>query len=70
MAEPLHSRNLVPFKKRRDVYDIPRVARGEDQRLIDRVDYDLSPEEQSFVRHYLGYADTLLNIVPEHYARP
>jgi hypothetical protein len=69
-ADPLHSWNLVPFKKRREVYDIPGVARGEDQRFIDHVDDDLSPEEQSFIRHYLGYADTLLNSVPEDYAPP
>jgi hypothetical protein len=67
IADPLHSWNLVPFKKRRDVYDIPGVARGEDQRLLDQVDPDLSPEEQSFIRHYLGYADTLLRSVPADY---
>jgi hypothetical protein len=71
IADPLHSWNLVPFKKRRDVYDIPCVARGEDQRLIDQVDPDLSPEEQSFIRHYLGYADTLLRSAPvEVFAQP
>jgi hypothetical protein len=61
MANPLHSRNLVPFKKRLDAYDIPGLARGNDEISLDQVDHDLSPEEQSFIRHYLGYADTLLN---------
>jgi hypothetical protein len=71
IADPLHSWNLVPFKKRRDAYDIPGMARGEDQRLIDQVDPDLSPEEQSFIRHYLGYADTLLRSAPaEDFAQP
>lgn len=37
---------------------------------MDRVDADLSPEEQSYVRHYLGYADALIrgaeeNALPE-----
>ena len=27
---------------------------------MDRVDADLSAEEQSYVRHYLGYADALI----------
>ena len=36
---------------------------------MDRVDPDLSPEEQGFIAHYLGYADAFLRsneyIVPE-----
>lgn len=37
---------------------------------MDRVDPDLSPEEQTYVRHYLGYADALMrgaeeNALPE-----
>ena len=37
---------------------------------MDRVDPDLNQEEQSYVRHYLGYADALIrsaedNVLPE-----
>ena len=49
----------MPFKKRSGRYRIPGVA-NEHEVLMDRVDADLSPEEQGFIRHYLGYADTLL----------
>jgi hypothetical protein len=34
---------------------------------MDRVDVDLSPEEQGFIRHYLGYADAFLRST-EHLA--
>jgi hypothetical protein len=67
IAGQLRSRNLVPFKKRRGIYDIPGLIRDENQIAMDKLDHDLSPEEQSFIRHYLGYADTLLNSVPEDY---
>ena len=33
---------------------------------MDRVDPDLSPEEQSYVRHYLGYADALIRKAEEN----
>lgn len=66
-TDPLHSRNLVPFKKRLGSYHIPGLTR-EDERSIEHVDHDLSPEEQSFIRHYLGYADLLINSVPEESA--
>lgn len=33
---------------------------------MDRVDPDLSPEEQSYVRHYLGYADALMRSAEEN----
>jgi len=68
IPDQLKSRNLVPFKKRSGRYRIPGVA-NEHEVLMDRVDADLSPEEQGFIRHYLGYADTLLQsteyIVPQ-----
>lgn len=63
MREPLHSNNLVPFKKRRDGYHLPGGAGDEEEDLIDQVDPDLSPEEQGFVRHYLAYADLFLESV-------
>lgn len=33
---------------------------------MDRVDPDLSPEEQSYIRHYLGYADALIRGAEEN----
>jgi hypothetical protein len=68
IPDQLKSRNLVPFKKRNGRYNIPGMT-SEHEILMDRVDADLSPEEQGFIRHYLGYADAFLrsteHIVPE-----
>ncbi|HEX3095368.1 MAG TPA: hypothetical protein VHW72_22200 [Candidatus Angelobacter sp.] len=68
IPDQLKSRNLVPFKKRNGRYNIPGMT-SEHEVLMDRVDADLSPEEQGFIRHYLGYADAFLrsveHIVPE-----
>ena len=33
---------------------------------MDRVDPDLSAEEQTYVRHYLGYADALIRSAEEN----
>ena len=65
MTEPLHSNNLVPFKKRRDGYQLPGGAGEEEERMADLVDPDLSHEEQGFVRHYLAYADVFLQNAKE-----
>jgi hypothetical protein len=59
IPDQLRSRNLVPFKKRQGKYNIPGMAR-ENPISMDRVDKGLSPEEQGYIRHYLGYADALL----------
>jgi hypothetical protein len=59
IPDQLRSRNLVPFKKRPGKYNIPGMA-TENPISMDRVDKDLSPEEQGYIRHYLGYADALL----------
>jgi hypothetical protein len=68
IPDQLKSRNLVPFKKRNGKYNIPGMT-SEHEILMDRVDADLSPEEQGFIRHYLGYADAFLrsteHILPE-----
>jgi len=32
---------------------------------MDRIDPDLNSEEQSYVRHYLGYADTFIKMTEE-----
>src|SRR5882672_5942733 len=65
IIDQLHSKNLVPFKKRRGAYDIPGLTRHQAQESMEHVDKDLSPEEQIFIRHYLGYADMFLKSVPE-----
>jgi hypothetical protein len=61
----LKSGNLVPFKKRRGKYNIPGTA-PENQVSMDRVDSDLSQEEQGYIRHYLGYADALIRSAEEN----
>lgn len=61
----LRSKNLVPFKKRNGRYNIPGMT-TENEVLMDRVDPDLSQEEQSYVRHYLGYADALIRGAEEN----
>jgi hypothetical protein len=65
IPDQLRSKNLVPFKKRVGRYKIPGMT-SEDEILMDQVDPDLSPEEQSYVRHYLGYADALIRSAQEN----
>jgi len=62
IPDQLKSRNLVPFKKRNGKYNLPGTA-SEHEDVMARVDTDLSPEEQGFIRHYLGYADAFLRSV-------
>jgi len=73
ITDQLKSRNLVPFKKRHGRYNIPGMT-SEHEVLMDRVDPDLSPEEQGFIRHYLGYADAFLrsteDLAPEPLEEP
>jgi hypothetical protein len=73
IPDQLKSRNLVPFKKRNGRYNIPGLT-SEHEILMDRVDADLTPEEQGFIRHYLGYADAFLrsteHIVPQTQEEP
>lgn len=37
---------------------------GENEARALEVDHNLEPEEERFIRHYLGYADTLLKLDP------
>jgi hypothetical protein len=67
IPDQLKSRNLVPFKKRHGKYKIPGTT-PEHQISLDRVDSDLSPEEQGYIRHYLGYADALLRSAEQNVA--
>jgi hypothetical protein len=71
MPDQLNSKNLVPFKQRRNVYHLPGGIEEQEELLADQVDHDLSPEEQGYVRHYLGYADQFLKSAEEsaHAAR-
>lgn len=65
IPDQLRSKNLVPFKKRQGRYKIPGMT-SENEVLMDRVDPDLSQEEQSYIRHYLGYADALIKGAEEN----
>lgn len=64
IPDQLKSKNLIPFKKRHGRYKIPGTT-SENRVSMDRVDSDLSPEEQGYVRHYLGYADALIRSAEE-----
>lgn len=61
MVDHLDSDNLVPFKRRRNGYHLPGLQKEAEEKVIDEVDPELRPEEQGFVRHFLGYADVFLN---------
>jgi hypothetical protein len=65
----LRSKNLVPFKKRHGRYNIPGMT-SESHVSMDRVDNDLSTEEQTYIRHYLGYADALIRSAEENAPSP
>lgn len=56
----LDSNNLVPFRRRRNGYHLPGLTKEIEEQVIDEVDPELRPEEQGYVRHYLGYADVML----------
>jgi hypothetical protein len=61
MADHLDSTKLMPFKtRRRNGYHLPGLAKEEDEQIINEVDPELRPDEQSYVRHYLAYADIML----------
>ena len=59
-VDHLDSKNLVPFKRRRNGYRMPGLSKEAEEQVIDEVDPELRPEEQGFVRHFLSYADVLL----------
>src|ERR1700739_1901097 len=70
IPDQLNSKNLVPFRKRRGRYKIPGMA-PENEVLMDRVDPGLTQEEQSYIRHYLGYADAFIRAAEENpFAEP
>jgi hypothetical protein len=63
-ARPLHSNNLVPFKKRREAYHLPEAGYDSEASALERIDPGLSAEEQRYVRRYLAYADSFLENAP------
>jgi hypothetical protein len=66
MADHLKTKNFEPFKKpRRNGYNLPNLAKEQAEEIINDVDPELRPEEQGYVRHYLGYADILLKQTEE-----
>jgi hypothetical protein len=69
IPDQLRSKNLVPFKKRHGRYNIPGMT-SESHVSVDRVDKDLSREEQTYIRHYLGYADALIRSAEENAPPP
>jgi hypothetical protein len=60
IVDHLDSKNLVPFKKRRNGYHLPGLQKEAEEQVIEEVDPELRPEEQGYVRHYLAYADVML----------
>ena len=60
MPKNLRAKDLIPFRRRRNAYKLPKMGKEEEEQIIDAVDPNLKPEEQGFVRHYLGYADVFL----------
>jgi hypothetical protein len=60
MSKHLDSENLIPFRSRDSGYHLPQLGKEIDEETVDEVDPGLAPEDQRFIRHYLGYADVLL----------
>jgi hypothetical protein len=60
MTDHLESKNLVPFSKRRNTFQLPVVRKDRDEEMLEQVDPDLTPEDEGIIRRYLQYADTLL----------
>jgi hypothetical protein len=64
-VDHLDSKSLMPFKRRRNGYHLPGLTKEIEEQVIDAVDPELRPEEQGYVRHYLGYADVMLKNAEE-----
>ena len=65
MADHLDSKNLIPFARRRNGFQLPAVRKDRDEQMLEEVDPDLTPEDEGVIRRYLHYADTLLGSSPE-----
>ena len=51
-------KRLRPFRKLDD--RMPRTIPDEEDKIAN-LDHDLQPEEQAYVRHYVNYADLMLD---------
>ena len=51
-------KRLRPFRKSGNT--MPRTVPDEEDKVT-RLDHDLQPDEQAYVRHYVNYADVLLD---------
>jgi hypothetical protein len=60
MTDHLDSKNLVPFSKRRNSFQLPGVKKDRDEEMLEQADPNLTPEDEGVIRRYLHYADTLL----------
>lgn len=65
MADHLDSKNLIPFARRRNGFQLPAVRKDRDEQMLEEVDPDLTPEDEGVIRRYLHYADTLLGSSPD-----
>ncbi|HEU5413551.1 MAG TPA: hypothetical protein VFW31_07330 [Candidatus Angelobacter sp.] len=65
MADHLDSKNLIPFARRRNGFQLPGVRKDRDEQMLEEVDPDLTPEDEGVIRRYLHYADTLLGNSPD-----
>ncbi len=54
------SRDLVPFRERSNGYRLPKIESEREDDIREQLEPDLEPEEETFVLHYLRYADLLL----------
>ena len=61
IIKPSDIGRLKPFHRNNP--DMPKPAPEREDKIAD-LDPDLKPEEQSYVNHYVSYADILLNHPP------
>lgn len=58
-------KRLRPFRKSGNNL-LPRASAEEEEKIA-KLDHDLQPEEEAYVRHYVNYADVLLGTeTPNH----
>jgi hypothetical protein len=60
MTDHLESKNLVPFSKRHNGFQLPGVGKDRDEELLEAIDPEMTAEDEGVIRRYLHYADTLL----------
>jgi hypothetical protein len=55
-------RKLKPFHRELEAMPKPAPEQADE---LSKLDHDLRPDELAYVKHYVGYADILLNELPE-----